>query len=356
MVKPDEEMRKKLLPVLSGSRRPSPAFIGPPFLESANWDLGERALAKATVTVESGSKGSVLLRTANTDDPKSGEMTFQADLAPVLSDDRQYVQVGLSVSRKEVTFAKERNPRTERNQATESTARIPLDKAMLTGWDMDGAKPADGFCFVVGVRMATETTEAAGKAQQVELDKLKAELVGRVEDFFQHNYRDITARTTIEWGDVATDEKGNRSIRYKCLATIWDKEKMILNEIFTFDPQGNFVAVKKVEGFPQKYVPEPADTGTQAGLIKLVEKFFNGNFRDVTSHETIEWGPRLELPNGNVSIHYKYDATIWNKDHKVMNQVFTFDAKGEFVEVKDAVAREGVAAPATVSTPATPVP
>jgi beta-lactamase regulating signal transducer with metallopeptidase domain len=181
---------------------------------------------------------------------------------------------------------------------------------------------------------ATPRNSVAERTEPV-VDKVKAELMGRVEDFFAHNGRDITARKTLEWGDVTTDEKGNRSIRYKYLATIWDKEKMIDNDVFTFDAQGKFVGVKRVAGFPQKYAPEPADTTTQAGLIKLVEKFFSENFRDITARETIEWGPREALPDGNLSIRCKYNATIWDKDHQVMNQVFIFDPKGEFVSYKN---------------------
>lgn len=186
----------------------------------------------------------------------------------------------------------------------------------------------------LGTKAGDESSVAPNSAPTAN-DAAKFELMGRVEDFFAHNYRDITARKTIEWGDVTTDEKGNRSIRYKYLATIRGKDKIISNEIYTFDAEGKFVSVKKVEGFPQKEISEPVDTGTQDGLKKLVEKFFSQNFRDITTRETVEWGAREVLPNGNLSIRYKYNATIWNKDHQVMNQVFIFDSKGEFVSWKN---------------------
>jgi hypothetical protein len=73
-----------------------------------------------------------------------------------------------------------------------------------------------------------------------------------VEDFFQHNWRDITARKTLEWGDVQTDDEGNRSIRYKFEATIWDRDVLIMNKVFTFTPGGAFVRVEDVEGFPRE--------------------------------------------------------------------------------------------------------
>jgi len=79
----------------------------------------------------------------------------------------------------------------------------------------------------------------------------KADLMGRIEWAMMHGGRDITARKSIEWGEVQKDEKGNRTIRYKYYATIWDKDVYIANQVFRFDPKGNIVSVKDVEGFPQ---------------------------------------------------------------------------------------------------------
>jgi beta-lactamase regulating signal transducer with metallopeptidase domain len=180
---------------------------------------------------------------------------------------------------------------------------------------------------------AQATREAAPKMPAV--DAAKAELMGRVEDFFMHNYRDVSARKTLEWSDVTKDEKGNLTIHYKYLATIWDREKMTIEDIFTFDSKGNFVSVQKAEGYPQKYAPEPADTGTQEGLKKLVEKFFSENFVDVTSRKTMEWGQRGVKADGNVYIRYMYEATIWGKDKSIMNQVFTFTPKGDYVSYEN---------------------
>ncbi len=66
-----------------------------------------------------------------------------------------------------------------------------------------------------------------------------------------HGMRDISARKTIEWSDVGKDADGNRTIRYKYYATIWDKDVKIMNQVFTFDAKGNFVSVKNIEGFPK---------------------------------------------------------------------------------------------------------
>jgi hypothetical protein len=179
-----------------------------------------------------------------------------------------------------------------------------------------------------------QSTSAPGKA-----DQTKAELMGRVEDLFLHNARDITWRKSLEWGDVQTDAEGHRSIRYKYNATIWDKETLAMNQIFTFDRDGNLVRWKNVEGFPMPIQKKAVDVTTQNGMKSLVEEFFANNFRDITRRQTIEWGPVIKDEKGNSSIRYRYNATIRDKDQKVMDQVFTFDPQGKFVSVKDADAK-----------------
>ncbi len=72
-----------------------------------------------------------------------------------------------------------------------------------------------------------------------------------VEDFFMKNVHDITARESLEWGEVVKAENGNASIRYKYRAKIWEKDSKIMNQIFTFDRQGKFVSVKDADGIPQ---------------------------------------------------------------------------------------------------------
>lgn len=166
-----------------------------------------------------------------------------------------------------------------------------------------------------------ETKEA--KATKEAVAGSKAEMMGRVEDFMMHNYRDITARKPIEWGEVETDAAGNRSIRLKQEAKIWDKDLIITNEIFIFSPQGEFVSVKKVDGFPH------------VGMVALVEDFFLNNFRDITARDDIEWGEATKTADGNSSIRYKYNATLRDGGKEIMNQVFTFDPTGKFVSVEN---------------------
>jgi beta-lactamase regulating signal transducer with metallopeptidase domain len=183
---------------------------------------------------------------------------------------------------------------------------------------------------------AVGATVAAINASQTDKnDHERLIMMGRVEDFFMHNFRDVTSRKSLEWGEVENHKDGSQSIRYKYLARIWDKETFINNQVFTFDKQGKFVSVKNVKGFPEKKEQKKVDVTTKKGVIDLVEDFFHNNFRDVKSRKTIEWGDLEKQSNGNVSIRYQYSCKIWDKDAKIMNQIFTFDSKGEYVSVKN---------------------
>ena len=88
-------------------------------------------------------------------------------------------------------------------------------------------------------------------------------------------------------------------------------------------------------GILNLFKPKKRDTTTQQGMIELVEDFFKNNFRDITKRKTIEWSPVSKDKEGNPTIQYKYHATIWDKETKIMNQVFTFDPSGKFVSVED---------------------
>ena len=93
-----------------------------------------------------------------------------------------------------------------------------------------------------------------------ELDSVKAELMGRVEDFLMHNFKDVTARKSLAWGDVETAVDGSRSIRYEYEARIWDKETKLMNQVFTFDKAGKFVRFQNLGGFPKPKLLTPVDT------------------------------------------------------------------------------------------------
>lgn len=168
------------------------------------------------------------------------------------------------------------------------------------------------------------------------LSPAKAELMGRVEDFFLHNFRDVTWRKSLEWGDVKTLDDGSRTVQYTYEALIWDQEHQIMCQVFTFASDGKFLRFENVAGFPKEKVQKQVDVSTQEGMIDLVEEFFSKNFRDVTARKSLEWGKPSKIADGNTSITYKYEATIGNKDKKIIQQVFTFDPNGKFVSVKDA--------------------
>ncbi len=148
-----------------------------------------------------------------------------------------------------------------------------------------------------------------------------------VEDFFKHNYRDITARETIEWGEPEKDENGNISIRYKYKATIWDKDKIIENKVFTFDENGKYISANSLPGFPQK-IDEKNSVAKQVDLLQkypttLREKDANpGNARawKITDKD-IFYTPSFKLNIGNdlkveieeavIGIGNTKDGAVW---------------------------------------------
>jgi protocatechuate 3,4-dioxygenase beta subunit len=188
------------------------------------------------------------------------------------------------------------------------------------------AKPGNEF------KLPPDKYEAV-KATTPDAERLL--LMGLVENFFVNNARDITARKSLEWGEIKKNADGSRSIRYKFEARIWDKETRIADQIFTFDKDNVMLSYKDADGPPVKKEPKKIDLETKEGLMALVEDFFAHNFRDVTSRETLEWGDVEKDKDGNTLIRYKYVATIWGKDQQIMNQIFTFDKKGEFVRYEN---------------------
>ncbi len=185
-------------------------------------------------------------------------------------------------------------------------------------------------CIVFLVLGAFCLTSYAEPKPPISADKAK--WMGYVEDFFMNNYRDITMRKSLAWGDPKTDEKGNVSITYKYDALIWGKENVVIEDQFTFDKTGKFVDVKKLskEVVAKKEEAVPKNM-TQPVLKSWVERFFSENFRDITSRKTLKWGDMKTNDDGTFSIDYQYEATIWNKDKKVIEQRFTFDKTGKYV-------------------------
>ncbi|HBG25696.1 MAG: hypothetical protein A2Y10_20545 [Planctomycetes bacterium GWF2_41_51] len=100
----------------------------------------------------------------------------------------------------------------------------------------------------------------------------KEKLQNLVEDFFKHNYRDITARKTIEWGEPVIDANGNMSIHYKYVATIWGKDKIITNQLFVFDENGKLISFDKIEADVKLY---PID-------FEITTPFLEGDSIEIT--------------------------------------------------------------------------
>ena len=218
----------------------------------------------------------------------------------------------------------------------QSTATFHMPASEIKGYKLQ-ARPYEWIRFrnislEPGQKTDVEviTGPEASSAVEKALDPTKTKQVKAwVEKFFRSNYRDITARQTIEWGQPQQLPNGNLSIRYKYLATIWDKDKVTDDQVFTFTPQGKFVSVEKI------MPPAPADPqARQQWLVDRVKDFFNNNYRDITARQTIEWDQPQQLPDGNLSIRYKYLATIWGKDKITFDEVFTFTPQGKFVSAK----------------------
>lgn len=223
-----------------------------------------------------------------------------------------------------------------------------LDITIITEMLNEVISP-DEFTFEkIGVRPGDYVTENIpggrnhkwGEEPEANPGLSKEEMIALVEDFFTKNFRDVTAKETIEWGEVTVDENGNSSIRYKYHANIWNRDKMIMNQVFTFAPDGKYLSYKNLDGFPQREYSitesEKAELPPdKIAMMKLVEDFFRNNFKDVTWRETIEWGEVETDDNGNSSIRYKYNAIIHNRDHMVMNQIFTFDQDGKYVSYQN---------------------
>lgn len=190
-----------------------------------------------------------------------------------------------------------------------------------------------GLPIMLGLGTVALLTSAEAKDEALSADD--AELMGRVEHFFLNNFRDITARKSTDWGHAVSDDIGNRTIRYQYIATIWDQEKRIMNQLFTFDEEGIFVTVDHVDGFPKDVNEKQTSTTTDDDMKKLVERFFSRNYRDISARKTLEWGNASTDEDGNRSIRYKFEATIRDKDVIILDKVFTFTPTGEYVSAKD---------------------
>ena len=185
------------------------------------------------------------------------------------------------------------------------------------------------LCRMFAALMMAGAFALTAYAQPTPITSEKAMMMGYVEYFFMTNARDITMRKSLEWGEVQTDDEGNRTIRYKFEALIWDKDRVLFCFDLTFGKDGTLVKMTPLEGFP-KPVEKP-DVTTLEGVQKLVEKFFSQNFVDITARKTIRWGELEKHENGQVSLVYRYEATIRDESVILDERRFTFDKEGNTV-------------------------
>ena len=119
---------------------------------------------------------------------------------------------------------------------------------------VDKQKSAESFMSAPSSQASTADKEAR-----------KAKLINWVEKFFSENYRDITARKTLQWGEPETTAAGNLAIRYKYLATIWNKDQVVINQRFTFTPEGKYVSAETIEKGPASQpTTQPTDADRKA--------------------------------------------------------------------------------------------
>jgi len=128
-------------------------------------------------------------------------------------------------------------------------------------------------------------TSYAGPAK-TPITSEKAELMGRVEDFFLHNGRYVSSRKSLEWGPVNINHQGNRTIRYKYEAQFLGQERKTNNQVFVFDAQGYYLGHETLETtsamqpLVDNFVTVDMDGGPtwQEAIALTNDTWFVGNF------------------------------------------------------------------------------
>ncbi len=127
-------------------------------------------------------------------------------------------------------------------------------------------------------------------------------MMALVEDFFRHNFHDITWRETLEWGRPVKTGDGNLSIRYKYRARIWGGEPKTITQVFTFNTEGQFVSVKDVERQPPLssahvyQVDKKISAFPRRGDLSTPEAAFASIYRAYVQEGDAAW-PRLSVPS-----------------------------------------------------------
>jgi tetratricopeptide (TPR) repeat protein len=177
--------------------------------------------------------------------------------------------------------------------------------------------------YQIWLELNPESADAKAGLERMQAtdEASKAKLIKWVEDFFRHNYRDITARRTLEWGEVQKEPSGNLSIRYKYLATIWDKDKLVIEEQYTFTPDGKFVSVKSLSKVPAA----PAPANRPAGLPENASAQLIGTWRELLNPRDLIFRPdrtfellQMDRPKPGLLL-----AGTWELDGRLLTRKIT---------------------------------
>jgi len=104
------------------------------------------------------------------------------------------------------------------------------------------------ICFLAAVVVPTTIALTERQTEQASIRQMdKSEVMELVEDFFKNNWKDVTARKSLAWGEPVVDKDGNVSIIYQFESTILGKDMKVSEKIFTFDRKGDFVSVKDIK-------------------------------------------------------------------------------------------------------------
>jgi beta-lactamase regulating signal transducer with metallopeptidase domain len=100
--------------------------------------------------------------------------------------------------------------------------------------------PILGKLALIGFTVLVLTSYAAQQAKPP-ADPGKAELMGRVEELFLNKFKHVSMRKSLQWDLAKNWDYRHRSIRYKYEALFPGQERRVMNQVFIFDRDGNYV-------------------------------------------------------------------------------------------------------------------
>ena len=170
-------------------------------------------------------------------------------------------------------------------------------RELLPGKAGDAALPLPSA--LPSAQPAREIDAATQRSVEVDYEALRGKLINWVEDFFSKNYRDITARKTLQWGRPETTPGGNLSIRYKYVATIWGKDKLVIEQRFTFTPQGKYVSAETLEKAPAPTTQTDPRPTTQPATQPAGPVGTNADWNELADMLAAELGGKWQVDSHN---------------------------------------------------------